>query len=135
MGIKISEADKQFSLAVRMSAKWKCEHCGLQGGPTLETKKMECCHLIGRRNASTRWDTFNAICMCTTCHRTFTEEPKLFADFITAYYGPKRWDILYEKKRAILKNNQATRKEVAAHYRAAVKRLAENEDYEVVSWI
>jgi hypothetical protein len=127
MGIKITSADKYFSLAVRETAHYTCENCGKQG-------RTECAHLVGRREAATRWDTYNALSLCHFCHRRFTECPKDFTDWVELNW-PGRWDILNEKRRVIVKNNEATRKEVAAHYRKELQKLKDDPTYVIISWI
>lgn len=140
MGIKVTEADRQFSLAVRAAAANQCEHCGVNG----EDYKLECAHLHGRRNARLRWDMLNAASLCHNCHRDFTENPKDFSDWVEREW-PGRWAILNERRQlrasesVPVKNTKATRAEVSAHYRAQLRALQEarraGEDYEIVSWI
>ena len=118
MGIKISDADKHFSLCVRERAGWVSEYSG-QGG------RMECCHIYGRRSAITRWDGMNAVCLTHAEHRKFTENPADFMSWLNSYLGEGHMEILNEKRRGILKNNAATRKEVSAHYRQQHKLMLE----------
>lgn len=125
--IKRSAADIEFSLAVRESARHTCESCGKVG-------RCEAAHLFGRRAAVTRWDMLNACCLCHSCHRRFTEMPKEFTDWVEANW-PGRWDILYEKRRVLVKNNDATRQEVKLHYRAELAKLKDDPNYRIVSWI
>lgn len=127
MGVKITSADKEFSIAVRSMAGWKCEHCDRSG-------RTECAHLYGRRAAVTRWDMLNAVSLCHACHRRFTENPMDFTSWIESIH-PGRWDILNEKRRAHLKNNEATRKEVTAHYRTENQKKIIDPDYRIVSYI
>lgn len=117
MGIKRCPADIEFSKALRMSRGNVCEHCKKADG------RMECAHIYGRRHKSIRWDTLNALCLCHTCHRTFTENPLDFTAWLQAYVGQGLLDILTEKKRAFCKTNKALRAEIAKHYREQIKLL------------
>jgi len=127
MSIGRTNADAAFSDAVRLAAKSTCRACGRAG-------RTECAHLVGRRCATLRWDTYNAEALCHTCHRTFTEEPKRFADWVEDHW-PGRWDALHEKRRAFVKNNKATRDEVAKHYREQIRMMKADPDHKLESWI
>jgi hypothetical protein len=145
MGIKVTAADSAFSLAVRAAAAFECEHCGAElsipksaPAPFMprEGDKGECAHLIGRRTAQTRWDLANAVALCHNCHRLFTEEPKLFHDWIESEWTG-RWEILYDKKAGnTVSNDASTRTEVSAHYRNELNRLTgAGGIYRIISWI
>lgn len=82
--LKERHLDAAFSLLVRMRANFRCERCSNTG------VKMDCSHLFGRRNRSTRFDPDNAVCHCATCHRHLTENPMVFAEWIHGYLGPDR---------------------------------------------
>lgn len=134
MSIKITAADRNFSLAVRTQADWQCQHCGKQGGPHNDTAKMECAHLIGRRSAVTRWDMANAVCLCHTCHRDFTEQPKLFTDWVEAEQGKDHWQSLYIKHRTLVKNTKGNRDLVSRHYLTELKAKAADPEHVIRSW-
>jgi hypothetical protein len=136
MGIKITSADTHFSRCIRLRVDWTCEHCGAHGWSPYgnEGVKLECCHIVGRREAVTRWDALNCISMCHMCHRQFTENPLEFADWIRSKW-PDRWQILQEKRRHHIKNNAATRQEVSAHYLNEYKRMERTGARDLVSWI
>lgn len=127
MGIKRTNADIAFSEAIRYAANHTCEHCGRQG-------RTECAHLVGRRDKALRWDAFNAVCLDHSCHRHFTENPKSFVDWVESQW-PGRWEILHEKRRVIIKNNKATRDEVARHYREQLRLMRSDEKHKLESWI
>lgn len=142
MGIKRTMADDQFSLAVRASVQFICEHCSAVGTIGLnapkcfmprEGAKLDCAHIFGRRDAITRWDMMNAVCLCSTCHRTFTENPLDFFHWIESYL-PGREDLLREKRRGFLKGGKRVEKEVAAHYRVQLALLGENPEHRIVSY-
>ena len=135
-GIKITAADTHFSRCIRMAVDWTCERCGARGATPYGDAgvKLECCHIIGRRAAVTRWDTLNALSMCHTCHRETTENPLAFSDWIRQKW-PNRWELLQEKRRAYVKNNPQTRREVAKHYLEEYKRMERTGKRDLVSWI
>jgi hypothetical protein len=66
--IKITAADKWFSLCVRERAAWKCEYpgCGKHYPPP--TTALHCCHYHSRGNWFTRFDPSNAAAMCYGHH-------------------------------------------------------------------
>lgn len=130
MGIKITEADRWFSKALRESRGNNCENCGASG----LVKKMECCHIYGRANKSTRWDTANCVCMCHTCHRHYTENPLLFHDWLTQHLGSGMLELLLEKKNRIFKTNKAIRADIAKYYREEYKLLVADPDHVLVSY-
>lgn len=125
-GIKRDQADIWFSKAVRHRDGHTCQSCSK--GPT-----VECAHIIGRANKSTRWDLDNAVSLCHYCHRYYTANPIDFYDFIEALYGYERLDDLREKKRAILKTTKETRKYFAKHYRDEVRKAEANHGYTIVN--
>lgn len=115
--IKISAADSAFSKAARMSRNNTCEHCKRTDG------KMEAAHIYGRANKSVRWDTLNILCLCFRCHLDFTANPLDFETWLKRYVGQGYLDILNEKRHQIQKDTAAYRKEVAAHYRAEIRKM------------
>jgi hypothetical protein len=114
--IKRTAADKWFSDAVRLRANSQCEHCGLYG-------RTECAHIVGRREKTLRWCADNALSLCHTCHRRFTENPCDFVQWLLKHVGEAMLEILAEKRLGILKDNKSLRDEVAAHYRAEYRRM------------
>ncbi len=67
------EADRLFSLKVR--ARGHCELWLLNTNLRCEGN-LQCCHIIGRRYRSTRWDEDNAFCGCQAHHTYFTHRPE-----------------------------------------------------------
>jgi len=116
MSIKRSNADAAFSEAIRLNKNHTCEHCGRQG-------RTECAHIVGRREKTLRWCADNALSLCHSCHRHFTENPLDFTDWLREHIGEGMLEILQEKRRGILKDNKSTRDEVARHCRVSATRL------------
>ena len=128
MGIKIQACDMWFSKALRQSRGNQCENCG-----TMDAK-MECCHIYGRRNSSTRWDTDNCLCMCHSCHRHYTENPVLFHNWLANYLGSGKMAIIQEKHTAIFKVNPKIKADIAKHYREEYRTIVDNPDHALVSY-
>lgn len=59
-------------------------------------------HIFSRRHKEIRWCPLNCLCLCASCHRYFTIEPKEFVDLVESLY-PGRWDEL----RARLDNSKS----------------------------
>ena len=127
MSVKRDPADIEFSKAVRMSRNNTCEHCGNTD------RQMHLAHIYGRRAKSIRWDTMNALCLDTHCHRTFTENPLDFDAWLKEYLGQGYIDILNHKRNTLLKTTKAMRKDIAAHYREQIK-LMEAGHHDLVSY-
>lgn len=134
MGIKRCPADDAFSNAIRMNRDFVCECCHIAGGKKGSgLPQMECAHIYGRANKSVRWDTLNALCLCHTCHRRFTENPLDFETWLRGYLGQGYLDILNEKRNQIFKTTKAIRADIAKHYRGQV-RLLEAGPHDLVSY-
>lgn len=132
MGIKRDSADKHFSDCIRHRAGYQCEHCG-KGFSGL-VQGFECCHIFGRANKSTRWDTDNAVALCSACHRRFTEHPLDFHHWLSVYLGEAHLEILREKKNVIFKTTKAIRAEISKHYREEFRRMEAEGTTDLVSY-
>jgi len=131
-GIKRDNSDKWFSDVVRIRAKWCCQHCGKSYGG--RSSGLHCAHIYGRSNKATRWSLDNAVSLCYACHQHYGANPVAFTDWLTGFLGSGHMDILVEKKNAIMKTNEALRKQIAEHYREEYKKCESDEDYIPVSW-
>lgn len=132
MAIKRDRADKYFSDVIRAKAGWSCECCHKHyGGPSAG---LHCAHIYGRANKAVRWSLDNAVSLCFYCHRTFTENPIEFREWLFDYLGEGHMDILLEKKNQQFKTTALIRDEIADHYREEFKLLQKNEDYEPKSY-
>ena len=132
MAIKRDAADKWFSDVVRLKANWSCECCDKQFfGPH---SGLHCAHIYGRANKAVRWSLDNAVSLCFYCHRTFTENPLEFRDWLYGYLGEGHMELLTEKKNQQFKTTQKIRSEIAAHYRDEFKKLFSDTIYEPISY-
>ena len=119
MAIKRDKYDAVFSELVRERAGNQCEVCGV----TDATNQIECAHIYGRRNVAVRWDGMNAVSLCHSHHRHFTENPLEFRLWLLNEYGEGHLDILREKANRVRKWKEWEKGEMYAHYRAELKRL------------
>jgi len=90
--LKISTADKYFSLKIRNRADWKCERCFTQYEPP--TAGLHCSHFWGRGMKSVRFDEDNAAALCFRCHQHMTAFPLEHVEFFKKRLGEKRFDAL-----------------------------------------
>lgn len=119
VAIKRDPADAAFSDCVRERAGWNCENCGKSG----LIAKMECAHIIGRKNKRLRHDPDNALCLCFSCHLHYTANPLEFSDFVKSKLGEARLQIMQEAGRTFVKYNKAFVKECASHYRRQFRAM------------
>ena len=89
MKIKITNLDRLFSQYIRRKAGYACEKCGRRDS------KLECAHVYSRRYKATRWEPDNAMCLCFTCHRYYTEHPHQWTEYTENKLG-KRLDELWK---------------------------------------
>ena len=95
---------------------------------------MECCHIFGRAAKSVRWSLDNAVCMCHSCHRKYTENPLEFTDWLETYLGKGHLEILREKWNVKMQTNKALRSEISKHYREEFKKMERDELYQPISY-
>lgn len=120
--IKRDVCDDLFSKLVRERAEWKCESCG-KYYPEGNRMGLHCSHYFGRRYKGTRWHPDNAWSHCYGCHSKFEGDPYKFTHWVAERLGSGRVEILREKAYAVTKLSDKDKKEMAAHFRAELKRL------------
>ena len=64
--IKVTKADRLFSLCIRNRDKWRCVRCKKQYHPP--TNALQCSHFWGRGNYATRFHRWNCDAACYGCH-------------------------------------------------------------------
>lgn len=119
--MKIKEADRQFSLAIRTRDEWTCRHCHTHYIPP--TKALQCAHIYSRAIKATRYCADNAVSLCAACHKWFTERPSDFHLWLVQELGEGHMRLLREKTREIGRDCKHTRAEVSAHYRDQIKSM------------
>ena len=78
----------------------ECEHCGAPYG----TKQMQGAHIFGvGAFPRLKDDLRNGLCLCSNCHRMFTDGPTLFTDWIRTTKYKKYLEPLMEKNRTYTK--------------------------------
>lgn len=122
--LKITPADKFFSLCIREAQRFVCERCGTFAPPEL-SKRLDCSHFHGRGKWSVRFDPDNATALCMGCHLFVTAHPFEHVMFIQNKLGPYRFQALQERANDTTRGRQAKRevKEIARHYRAQLERV------------
>lgn len=67
----------------RTCESWRDEH----------TTVLQWAHIISRRYHHTRWLEENALCLCSGCHKFYTDRPLEWEEFITSKFGDThyRW--------------------------------------------
>jgi hypothetical protein len=121
VSIKITPADKYFSLCVRERAEWTCEHCKKELGANAQN--LHCSHIFSRRHPAIRHEPRNAAAHCAYCHRWLTENPVAFGDWAVSVLGREVVDLLRERIQRPYKRSRTELKEIAAHYRAQHKEM------------
>jgi hypothetical protein len=64
--IKITSADRYFSLCVRERADWRCERC--KADHPRPSRALHCAHWHSRGSWTVRFDQANALALCYGCH-------------------------------------------------------------------
>lgn len=90
--LRVTKADKLFSLLVRTLADWCCERCGGRYEPP--TASLQCSHFHSRAKRSVRFDRENAAALCVGCHMFFTGNPEEHRKFFVKRLGQARYDRL-----------------------------------------
>lgn len=128
--IKITPADKWFSMCVRERAEWRCEECGTQYTPP--TSGLQCAHIFGRANKAVRLDPLNAFALCMSCHQHYTANPMHFATFVRMKLDQDEYDILNEKSLNIIIGKEMTQAiksgDAAKHYKKEYEKMRAERD-------
>ena len=126
MSIKITPADKAFSLCVRARANFRCEKCGKQHSHN--SKGLHCSHHHSRGNWSIRFDPLNAESLCYGCHAKHggTEERR------KATLTPGEQELLFERKMNTLLGRMYRKThgkgDIAKHFRDEYKKICEKRE-------
>ena len=132
MAIKKSAADIAFSKCVRAQAKYTCVRCGAVHDKS--SSGLHCSHNFGRRHRTIRWCKENALSLCFGCHQWFGENPADSGLWLEKLLGSGVIDILREKRDSGVKVSKLEERDIAKHYRAELKRIESDPDYEFVTW-
>lgn len=129
MKVKIRKEDRVFSLLVRERVNWHCESCGANHYENRQT--LQCAHLESRRHTGTRLHPRNAVALCFTCHRYFTEHPFDWTDWCRDKFGG---DFIAELRRVAntpVKWTKRDREDIYTHLKAEYKKMLSKRQNEV----
>jgi hypothetical protein len=132
--IKITPADKYFSLCIRERSDNTCERCGKVYS---EGRGLQCCHYESRRNYSTRFEPLNAFALCYACHCLLDGSPIKFTQFYIDKRSQVMLDILIELSRDITrgKENKHQIKDIADYYREEYETMLCRRSYGMTGWM
>lgn len=109
MRLKITRADKLFSLVIRHRDEFTCQRCKFQDSPP--TQQIHCAHFHSRSKKSVRFDTDNACALCQRCHMYFDgysswgmeSHKSELSEFFLKRLGQERYDLLTVRANTITK--------------------------------
>ncbi len=121
--VKITPADRWFSMCVRTRADNRCERCGGMPSPG----GLHCSHFHGRGKWSVRFDPENGTALCYGCHAYFGSHPVLHSQWQAENMGLYRFESLQERANDLTRARVARReaKAIAAHYRCQFNIMLE----------
>ena len=122
--LKVTAADKWFSLCVRERVNYTCERCGTFAPPDLR-KRLDCSHFHGRGKWSVRFDPENCFALCMGCHLYVTANPIEHTEWVRQRLGPYRFDALRERANDTRLGRLHKREQtgVAKHFKAELENL------------
>ena len=123
MKVKIKKEDRVFSLLVRERVNWRCENeeCGANHYENRRT--LHCAHIESRRHTATRLHPCNAVALCFTCHRYFTEHPFDWTDWCRDKFGGDFIAELRFVANQPVKWTKRDREDIYRHLKAEYKRM------------
>lgn len=96
--LKVTKADRLFSLYIRWRDKWTCQRCWWWADETDSEQRqmLHCSHFHGRINRGARFDPDNAAALCANCHRDLGDplNRKEHEEFFLKRLGQARLDML-----------------------------------------
>ncbi len=119
--IKITAADKWFSMCVRERSGWSCDRCGVKY--QAPTQALHCAHWFSRGNWSVRFDPSNALAMDMGCHLYTGRERDEHRKLMLRYFTENELDrVEFDKNRPAngIKRRIA---EIAKFYKAQYERM------------
>lgn len=124
--MKTSPADAAFSKCVRARADYTCERCGAVHNQS--SMGLHCSHIFSRRHRTIRWCGENAQALCFKCHHWYGGNPADSGKWITELIGDGALELIREKMDQRVKVPKTEEKQIAAHYRAELKRIQQARD-------
>lgn len=90
MSIKVTAADRRFSLQIRERDGFRCMRCGSMPA----SQGLHCAHMFTRRTRATRFDADNALALCYGCHQFVDSHPLEKEVLWRSIIGDARFDAL-----------------------------------------
>ncbi len=122
MGLKRDKYDTLFSNMVRERDNWTCQKCG-KYYPEGERQGLHCSHIFSRRHRATRWEPYNAVAHCYSCHQYLGGNPVIFEAWARTYLGDYVLNLLEEKHRLIIKVTKKDKIEMYKHMKSEHARM------------
>ena len=115
--------DKAWSKLVKLRAGMKCEIQGCTHKPTLNSH-----HIFSRKNAATRWDVNNGICLCVGHHTMSSKfsahgNSIAFTYWLEEYKGSDFIDELSTKAHSVKKWFKFEKEELLEELNKQIKSL------------
>jgi len=123
MAIKRTAADVATSDAVRESFDYVC--CRCQRDFRHNPGGLDCSHVYGRGNWSTRFTVKNLLALCRGCHRYLTKNPDEHMQLYLEIYTQEDLDTVRLKKNTPAKGIKRLIPQIAAHYRKQTRDIEE----------
>jgi len=115
--------DKAWSKLVKLRAGMKCEIQGCKHKPTLNSH-----HIFSRKNAATRWDVNNGICLCVGHHTMSSKfsahgNSIAFTYWLEEYKGSDFIDELSDKAHSVKKWFKFEKEELLEELNKQIKEI------------
>lgn len=129
MALKRTTADRHFSRCVRLRADWICDYCGID--LKHDHGSLHCSHYISRNYKIIRFNPFNALAHCYSCHdklgggRWGGGNHAEFAHHFDEMHGEDIREMLRIMSKYPFPRFKSHEKEIADHYRKEANRLEE----------
>lgn len=138
--MKRDKFDKLFSDMIRERDNWTCQRCE-KYYPEGQRQGLHCSHIFSRRHTATRWEPYNAVAHCFSCHQYLGGNPVKFEQWVRKYWGDTIVDMLDEKHRMICKLTKKDKVELYKHMKTENARLlqlrrnGDTSQIHLVGWI
>lgn len=135
---KIPTAPKmeRLSAPVRWMCKarvnWQCESKHwidaqdirlFHGAKPNHASVKEWAHVLSRVYKSLMWHPLGALCLCHDCHKLFTQNPLLWSEFMSWYYGPDVYESIKREGQTITKWTNADKREMLKYYHKELEAM------------
>lgn len=129
MKLKVTPADKSFSLWIRHRDDMTCQKCKIQY--EYSDNQLDCSHYKSRSKRSVRFDEENCVTLCKSCHlyfdgNTWLGLPKReqeHREFMIKRLGLKRLEALEVRALLPVSHFQVDEKQLKIHYDQELENL------------